>query len=62
MGRCKVSDVIRFTASDDMLSVVDRILTERNARLGRFARPITRSEVIRELVALGIEALEPPAA
>ena len=56
-----MGDVIRFTATDDMLVVVDRILTERNARIGRFARPITRSEVIRELVALGIEALDPPA-
>jgi hypothetical protein len=54
-----MSDVIRFTATDDMLIVVDRILADRNARIGRFARPITRSEVIRELVALGIEALEP---
>jgi hypothetical protein len=54
-----MGDVIRFTASDEMLVIVDRILTERNARIGRFARPITRAAVIRELVALGIEALAP---
>ena len=41
----------------DLLEVIDGIVNSR-PRI-RYAKPLTRSEVARELMALGVEALEP---
>ena len=50
---------IAFRIPKEMAAIFDVLIQQRQQQLGRFAKRLTRSDVARELLELGLQALEP---